>query len=150
MLCSHCQHVPQDIHDLLELAISRRTIINEFHPHISSYTALEASGVLGCGLCTLLAQCATDQLGIDQILALSPEQESLSFKIDGYYAAGQYCIEAVTFYFGYSDAPFLFRNFELSFRVELLQSPGWLPLPTYIQSTVNACAYHCISIFQAN
>ena len=126
IICSHCQYVSQNIHDLLQSAVEGRTLISQFHPHVSNFTALEASGANGCELCRLLVQCAVDQLGAYEISNLSPEKKSLSFRIDGYRAAGQFYIEAVTFYFGYSDAPFLFKNFELSFRVELLQSSGRL------------------------
>lgn len=125
MLCSKCQIVSQNIHDLLQAAADP---VPEFCSYASNYSALKVSGAHGCDFCRLLVQCAVDQLEIDQIIALSPEQESLSFKVDIYHAAGQYCMEAVTFYFGYSDNPFLVRNFQLSFRVELVQSPGKLLL----------------------
>ena len=136
MICSKCQRVSQIIHDLLQSAIGGRTPFLEFHPHVSNHTALEASGANGCDFCKLLVQCVVDQLGVDKISRLSCEQESLSFKVDGYHAAGQFCIEAITFYFGYSDAPFLFRNFDLSFRVELLQSSGRLTTQTFLLSFI--------------
>lgn len=107
-----------EIHNLVQVADPAP----QFHPHISSYNSLKASGAYGCELCALLVQCAVDQLGEDQILDLAPEHESLSFRIDSYATAGQFCIEAVTFYFGYSDAPLLMRNFQLSFRIELVQT----------------------------
>ena len=124
MLCTACEHVSHDIHNLLltQTHDVESVLAPGFHPHSPNYRSLKTSAADGCELCKLLVRCVVDQLGEDHIFGLAPEHESLSFQVDVYFVAGKCYVEAVTFYFGYSDAPFVMRNFQLSFRVELVEA----------------------------
>lgn len=128
MLCSLCQRVSEEIHQLL-LRTSFEGLNDIPDPtnlklHASSFAALQASAKLGCDLCELLVQSALEQVGESQVLALSPEHASLSYHVDRYNAAGQEWMESVTFYFGYMENPLQVNLYQCCFRVELIRLSG--------------------------
>ena len=122
MYCYMCKKVSLDIHEVLK----RQDAEPDTTPqdHAPSFSVLQKSAKHGCNLCVLLVLCIKDQIGEGRVLALPPEQQSMTYRVDVYYAAKQRYIDAVTFYLGYNPDPMQIRNFEESFRLEPLQSPG--------------------------
>ena len=125
MLCPECHRILADIQDFLKVTSYEGKFLETTPiPHVAHYHALIHSSQSGCELCKLIVQALHDQVGKVQVQALNAARQTLSYLIDRYHVCGQLCIEAITFFVGYSDNPLQLKMFEASFRVELIQSGG--------------------------
>ena len=117
-----CKKVSVDIHEVLKRQDDEPNVTPQ--DHAPSFSVLQNSIEHGCKLCTLLALCIRDGIGEGRVLALPPEKQSLTYRVDVYYVAKQRYIDALTFYLDYNRDPLQKKVFEETFRLEPLHSPG--------------------------